>query len=282
MSAGPRHRGAPIRSISAVLPAYNEAGNLAQVVEATLDALHDVVPSYELIIVDDGSTDGTRRIAEDLSATHTAVKVVHNAKNQGYGSAWRSGIAEASKQYTFFMDTDRQFNPTELDRLVQWDDRYDIVAGYRIRRNDPFARRVLGVCFTLLIRLMFGLKLKDIDCGFKLMRTSLLKSMDLEARGALINTEIQYRAKQRGASIREVGIHHFPRRSGEQSGASFRVILRAMREIFALRRRFTKEHRLAKAKARAEVEAHHDLPAVNAVQDGPVESPPQEPPPATG
>jgi glycosyltransferase involved in cell wall biosynthesis len=280
MSAGPR-RGAPIRSISAVLPAYNEAGNLVQVVSATLDALHDVVPSYELIIVDDGSTDGTRGLAEELAASHPAVSIVHHGKNQGYGSAWRSGIAKATMQYTFFMDTDRQFNPTELERLVQWDDHYDIVAGYRIRRNDPFARKVLGACFKLLTRLMFGLKLKDIDCGFKLIRTSLLKSMDLQSRGALINTEIQYRAKQRGASLREVGIHHFPRRNGEQSGASLRVIVRAVREIISLRRRITQEQREAKAKSRAVPALSLEIPGGEETRDRPVESQ-QDGPPPTG
>ncbi len=234
MSAAPPRRASPIRGISAVLPARNEQGNLAHVVETTLEALSDAAPSFEVIIVDDGSTDATRRIADELASTHAAVRVIHHARSQGYGSAWRSGINNATMQYTLFVDADRQFNPIELERLIQWDDRYDLVLGYRLRRNDPFYRRFLGVWFKLIVRLLFGVKTRDVNCGFKLMRTSMLKGFTLESRGALISTEIVYRAKQAGAEIREVGVHHFPRRSGKASATNLRAAVRAVAEIARL------------------------------------------------
>src|SRR5689334_8639357 len=114
MSDEPPRRGTPIRSISAVLPAHNEAANIVPVVEATVDAVHDAVPDFEIIIVDDGSTDATPHLADELTARNPMVRAVHHPKNRGYGSAWRSGIGEATKQYTFFMDADRQFDPAEI------------------------------------------------------------------------------------------------------------------------------------------------------------------------
>jgi glycosyltransferase involved in cell wall biosynthesis len=247
MSSEPRRRGAPIRSISAVLPAHNEAANIVPVVTATLDALSDVVPDFELIIVDDGSKDATARLADDLAGKHSAVRVIHHPKNLGYGSAWRSGIMAATKQYIFFMDADRQFDPAELARLVQWGEAYDAVVGYRIHRNDPVYRFMIGKSFALMVRALFGIRLRDIDCGFKLFRTTMLKSMTLEAPGALINTEIHYRIRQRQADLREVGVHHYPRKVGKQSGASVRVIFRAAGEVIALRRRLNREQRALRA-----------------------------------
>jgi len=231
--------GGAIASISAVLPAHNEAANIEQVVEATCEALRGVVSDYEVIIVDDGSTDETPRLADSLAERYPQVRVVHHPHNRGYGSAWRSGIAAAAKQYIFFLDSDRQFDPREIGLLVQWGTSYDIVAGYRIHRNDPLYRTLNASCFHLLVRLLFGVHVRDLDCGFKLFRASLLKGMPLESPGALINAEIHYFARVWQATLREVGVHHFPRKAGKQSGASLRVVLRAASELVALRRRMT-------------------------------------------
>jgi hypothetical protein len=235
----PLRRGAPIRSISAVLPARDEAQSIVSVVDATLDALSDVVPEYQVIIVDDASRDATARLADELALRHPEVRVIHHPKRRGYGAAWRSGIEAASKQYTFLMDADRQYNPAELTHLVQWDDRYDLVAGYRLRRHDPLPRRLLGWCFTLTVRLLFGVKMRDATCGFLLARTSLLKRLPLESTSSLIRTELLFRAQQRQAQLREVGVRHYPRRAGRAKGPL--ALLRTLRDLVALRRRITKE-----------------------------------------
>jgi hypothetical protein len=245
MSAAPLHRGAPIRSISAILPAYNEAGNLAPIALAVLDALSDVVPAFELILVDDGSTDGTRRVADELAASHSEVRVVHHAKRCGYGSAVRAGLGLVTKQYVFIVDADRQYDAAELARLVQWDDVFDIVAGFRLRRADPVPRRILGFGYRWLARLAFGLSYRDINCGFKLVRASVLKRLELSATGAAIHTEMFVRARELGSSVREVGVHHVARRSGENRGGRFAVLLRAALELLALRRALTKQRRSA-------------------------------------
>ncbi len=243
MSEAPRRRTAPIRSISAVLPAYNEAANLSQVVARTIEALDDVVPEFEILVVDDGSRDATRRLAEDLAARHPQVQVIHHAKNRGYGAACRSGISAARKQFVFRMDADGQYNPADLARLVQWNDEFDIVAGYRQRRSDSAFRSLLSFCFKVLIRPVFGVKLRDVNCGFTLYRTSLVKSLSLESASKLINTEIVVRARERQASVREVGIRHFPRRAGKQTGARPGVILGTLREAIAFRRRLNDERK---------------------------------------
>lgn len=229
--------------MSAVVPARDEAPNIVSVVDATLDALSDVVPEYELIIVDDGSTDATSRLADELARRHPEVRVIHHRGRQGYGSAWRSGIEAATKQYTVFIDGDRQYNPADLTALVQWNDRYDLVAGYRQRRSDPLSRRLLGRGFTLLVRALFGVRVRDATCGFLLARTSLLKRMPLESRSALIRTEMLYRSRALGAEIREVSVRHYPRRAGKAKGARPLAALRVCREAVALRRRIARERR---------------------------------------
>jgi hypothetical protein len=245
MNAAQPRRGSPIRGISAVLPARDEQGNLARVVESTLEALGDAVPSFEIIIVDDGSRDATGRIADELAAGNPSIRVIHHAGPLGYGSALRSGMAVATLPYTLFVDADRQFNPLELERLIQWDDRHDLVLGYRLRRNDSFIRRVLGFFFKVMVRLLFAVKCRDVNCGFKLIRTSQLADMSLDSRGVLINTEILYRARQQGADMREVGVHHYARRAGKSSAVTLGSTLRAVAEAIRLWKRINRERRAA-------------------------------------
>jgi glycosyltransferase involved in cell wall biosynthesis len=239
-------RGAPIRSISALLPAYNEAANIAYVVDATLDALHDAVPDFEIIVVDDGSTDATPSLCAGITARHPMVHVMRHSRNTGYGSAVRSGIAAATKQYVFLMAANRRFNPAEISRLIQWGDQYDVVAGYRLQRQDPFYRVLLGWLFKLLVRLLYGLKVRDVNCGFTLFRTALLKGMDLQSSSVMLHAEIFFRTRQQHATTREVGIHHYPRRTRRGAAFTLRALLRATREVVALRRRIRQERRAAR------------------------------------
>jgi glycosyltransferase involved in cell wall biosynthesis len=243
MSEMPRRRVAPIRSISAVLPAFNEAANLSQVTARTIEALEDTVPDFEIIIVDDGSKDATSRLADGLAARDARVRVVHHAQRHGYGAALRAGIAEAGKQFIWCLDADGQYNPTDLTHLAQFDDAYDLVAGYRARRADPLLRRLLSRIYRMLVRVSLGVKARDPNCGFKLYRASTLKSLPLSAMGRFVQVEILARLKERGSSMTEVNVQHTARHAGQQSGARLGAIVQMIRELAAFRKRRREERK---------------------------------------
>jgi len=196
--------------------------------------LPSVTSSYEIVIVDDGSSDKTGEIAERLSACYPNLRVVHHPVNQGYGAAVISGIQAATEPFALLCDGDGQFDPNDVHILAARIDDHDVVVGRRRRRADNFIRRLNGKLWSVLMRLLFGIKISDIDCGFKLFRRNLLDGIELHARGAMVTTELMARLASRGARICEVDVTHLPRLSGEQSGNSPKVILRAFRELFQL------------------------------------------------
>jgi glycosyltransferase involved in cell wall biosynthesis len=222
--------------LSVFLPAHNEEGNIERVVTDFLRELPDLAEEYEVIVVDDGSRDQTGAIADRLAAANPRVKVVHHEVNRGYGGAVISGIRAATLTYALLCDGDGQFDPADVQRLAARTPEYDVVVGHRTHRADPLVRRINGKAWTILIRLMFGLRISDMDCGFKLFRRALLENMELHARGAMITTELMARLAGGKARICEVEVKHLPRLAGEQSGANFRVIARAFKELFALYR----------------------------------------------
>ncbi|WP_241215200.1 glycosyltransferase family 2 protein [Thermobaculum terrenum] len=227
--------------LSLILPARNEEANLPRVLGRCIEVLNETLPDWEIIVVNDGSQDKTGEIAEGFAARDSRIRVIHHPRNLGYGSAWRSGFAAAHGQYIMCMDSDGQFDIGDISLLLPYVNHYDIVAGYRTKRQDPAHRKVNAAIFHLAAKLLFGIHLKDIDCGFKIFRASLIKSLPLKAPGALINLEIFSFAKLRKASIIEVGVHHYPRTAGVSTGAKPSVVLQAMAEILLLRLRVWKE-----------------------------------------
>ncbi len=221
--------------LSLILPAYNEEANIEIVVNEALEELPKNFQSFEILVVDDGSKDRTPEIADRLAASQpNLIKVVHHRPNRGYGAALSSGFKAAQGDYLMFMDSDRQFQPVDLKLLAPYLGKADIIAGYRKKRNDPFYRFLIGYTFNTIVTVFFGIHLRDIDCGFKIFKADVLKSMELTSPGALINTEIHAKAQRQRRSIIEVGVNHYPRLVGDQSGANVKVILRAMRETLAL------------------------------------------------
>ena len=231
--------------VSAVLPAFNEEANLEQSVGRTAQALALHARTFEIIVVDDGSRDHSAALLERLQAAQPNLRVVRHPVNRGYGAAVRSGFDAARLPWVFLMDADNQFDPAEVALLLARAAEADIVAGYRRHRRDPLPRRLNAWAFFTLVRLLFGRLVIDVNCAFKLIRRDLLARMELHSEGALINTEVLVLARQMHARVVEVPVHHFPRRSGKQTGANLRVVLRAFGELFAFRAEIRKLERAA-------------------------------------
>lgn len=231
--AGSTHR----VSITVFFPCYNEQGNVRRVVEQALGVLQKLGADYEILVVDDGSSDDTGRIADEVAAGHAGVRVIHHPHNLGYGAALQSGLRAATKDLVFYTDGDGQFDLAEMPALLALMEQYDIVACYRINRQDNLLRKFNGWAWTKLVRLAFSLKVRDVDCAFKLYRRKIFDDITLESTGALISTEILARAVRKGYTMTQRGVHHYPRTAGRQTGANPRVILRAFRELWKLRKR---------------------------------------------
>jgi glycosyltransferase involved in cell wall biosynthesis len=223
-------------NISLFFPAYNEAPNLEPVVTRAVETLRRLAGKWEVIIVDDGSRDNTPEIAARLVRDLPGVRHVRHDRNRGYGAAVKTGLKSAKLDWIFFTDGDGQFDIAELERLVPAAADADIVVGYRLDRQDPFLRKLNAFGWGTLVRTLFGLhgKVRDIDCAFKLFRRRVVDESEFKAEGAMISTELLVRAKKLGYRFREVGVHHYPRRAGQATGAKPAVILRAFKELFRL------------------------------------------------
>lgn len=225
-------------SLSVVLPAYNESENIEKTVNDAVSYLERTFQDYEVIVVNDGSTDRTPEIVGRLASSNPKIVLVNHPKNLGYGSALRSGFERASLDYIFLMDSDGQFDISDIDRLIPFLDTYDVVVGYREKRADPFIRSLNAWLYHLFIRLLFGLKLRDIDCAFKMFPRRIYHDIrPIESGGALFSAEFLVKLSQRGFTIREVPVRHFPRRFGRQTGANIRVIIRMFKECRRLKNR---------------------------------------------
>jgi glycosyltransferase involved in cell wall biosynthesis len=222
-------------SISVFFPCYNEQDNITRVVEQALTVLEKLNADFEVIIVNDGSSDGTGQIADEIAGQKDRVKVVHHRTNLGYGAALQSGFKAATKELVFYTDGDGQFDINEMPPLLRLMEQYDIVSCYRLNRQDNLIRKINGWCWTKLVCLLFGMKIRDIDCAFKLYKREIFDNIKLVSAGALIDAEILARAVRKGYRVTQQGIYHYPRTAGAQTGANLRVILRAFKELLKLR-----------------------------------------------
>jgi glycosyltransferase involved in cell wall biosynthesis len=228
-----------VPALSYFFPAHNEAANLRGLVDEALATLPSLAETFEVVIVDDGSRDETPGIADELAAADSRVRAVHHPRNLGYGAALRTGFATARHDLIAFTDGDRQFRVADIGRLTS---RYaeggaQAVVGFRIRRADPFVRTLYARAYRLANRIFFRLAVTDVDCACKLFRRDALRGISVESGGAFFSAELLIKLRAAGRTVVEVGIPHYPRTAGSPTGAKPQVILRAVRDFWALRLR---------------------------------------------
>ncbi|HZV73398.1 MAG TPA: glycosyltransferase family 2 protein [Conexibacter sp.] len=221
--------------LSIILPCFNEEANVADAIRYAAAVAAEAAADYEVIVVNDGSTDATAERAAAFAATDEHVRLVVHAVNRGYGDALRSGLAAARMPWIFLTDADLQFDLRELERFVPLAGDADLLVGRRAQRRDPLGRRVNARMWNWLVRRLFAIPIRDVDCAFKLVRASALDGVELRSHGAMISTELIVKLLARGARLQERDVQHRPRIAGEQSGANPRVVLRALRELVWLR-----------------------------------------------
>jgi glycosyltransferase involved in cell wall biosynthesis len=232
---------ARVPRLSFFFPAHNEEANLEALVREALETLPTLADTFEIIAVDDGSTDATPAIADSVTAANPGVvRAVHHPTNLGYGAALRSGFGAARYELVAFTDGDRQFKVADLGRLLDRlaaADAPDVVVGYRIKRADPPIRALYARAYRLANRIFFGVTVTDIDCACKVFRRDALEGIRVESGGAFFSAEMLVKLRVAGRSVVEVGVPHYPRTAGSPTGAKPSVVLRAVRDFWALRLR---------------------------------------------
>jgi len=223
------------KGISVFFPAYNDGGTIASMVLSAILVLQSLTDDYEVIVVNDGSSDYTKEILDELEERYDPVRIVHHERNRGYGGALRTGFATASKDFIFYTDGDAQYDVRDLPAL--WEemrDGVDMVQGYKIDRSDPLHRVVIGRIYHWMTNLAFGLHLKDVDCDFRLMRRSIFDAVRLESDSGVICVEMMKKIRDAGFEISEVPVHHYHRAYGKSQFFNIGRILRVARDLSKL------------------------------------------------
>ena len=254
-AAAPPASPARASELSYFFPAHNEEANLEGLVEEALAALPALADRFEIIAIDDGSKDRTAEIADRLAAANPdVVRVVHHATNLGYGAALRSGFGAARFGLVAFTDGDRQFRVADLGRLtarLAGSDLPDAVVGFRIRRADPAIRTLYARLYRLANRIFFGLRVRDVDCACKVFRRDALAGVRVESGGAFFSAELLIKLEAAGRRVVEVGVDHYPRTAGSQTGAKPAVIWRSVVDFWSLRLRLWANPKRALARGSA-------------------------------
>ena len=223
-----------LTSLSLFFPCYNESENVGSMIEQAVKVGEEYGADYEVVVVDDGSRDGSANIVQGWSQKNPRVRLVQHEKNMGYGAALRTGLKNVRKDLVFLVDGDNQFHLADIDKLFSKIDSCDVVAGFRIVRRDKALRRLNGFLWTQLNKLLFGLAVRDVDCAFKLFRRKVLEGLELRSNHLLIHAEILARLKKKGARIEEIGIPHYPRTAGQATATKPAEIFKTFYELFRL------------------------------------------------
>ncbi len=216
-------------------PAYNDSGTIASLVIAAVQTASRLTPDYEVLVVNDGSSDPTAEILGELERLYPRVRAIHHERNRGYGGALRTGFASASKELVFYTDGDAQYDPREMAQL--WEkmaDGVDLVNGYKISRSDPLHRVVIGRLYHHLVKTLFGLKVRDVDCDFRLMRRAVFDRVQLEKSSGVICLEMMKKFTDAGFTIVEVPVHHYHRAYGKSQFFNFPRLARTAVDVMKL------------------------------------------------
>ena len=221
--------------LTVFFPAYNDSGTIASMVIRAVQAASELTPDYEVIVVNDGSGDATAQIVDELARTYSQVRVVHHARNRGYGGALQTGFRSATKELIFYTDGDAQYDPAELAALwSRMTPRIDLVNGYKMSRSDPMHRVVIGRVYHHIVSLMFGLTVRDVDCDFRLMRRAIFERIDLSKTSGVICLEMMKKIEDGGFRIVEVPVHHYHRAFGKSQFFNFRRIAKTAVDVLRL------------------------------------------------
>jgi len=224
-----------LNNLSIFFPAYNEAENIEATLKDALLYAPLVAKKFEIIVVDDGSSDQTAFKVSLLAEKYPTIRLISHKHNKGYGAAVKTGLRVAKYDWIFFTDSDRQFHFDELPRFISLRDKADIIVGRRLKRRDPILRLIIAQILLKYWNLaLFGLSMKDVDCAYKLIPSKYIKKLRLITESAITVTEMMVKLKRMGLTIYETPVIHYPRRCGIQTGSHPGVILRAFKESFKL------------------------------------------------
>jgi glycosyltransferase involved in cell wall biosynthesis len=225
----------PDKGISVFFPAFNDEKTIGSLVSQVLKLLPTITDDYEVLVINDGSVDSTQEVLEKLARGSDHVKLVRHERNVGYGAALRSGFTNSSKELIFYTDGDGQYDVGELSNLMNLMTRgCDVVNGYKIRRSDAVHRRIAGAVYNQLARLLFRLPIRDVDCDFRLIKKSAIRSIDLTSSGGSISVELIYKLRRRGCVFAETPVHHYPRAHGRSQFFTLRHVSRTAHDFCRL------------------------------------------------
>ena len=227
---------APVPSLSVFFPAYNDAGTIASLVISAVQVAGTLTPDFEVIVINDGSQDETPRILDELARIYPAhVRIVHHEQNRGYGGALRTGFATATKDWVFYTDGDGQYDPTEVTALwAKMADDVDWVNGWKISRSDPAYRIVIGRLYHHFVKTMFQLRVRDVDCDFRLMRRRIFETVHLEKDSGVICVEMMRKFQDAGFRVAEHPVHHYHRAHGRSQFFNFARVFRTLVDLMKL------------------------------------------------
>jgi len=224
-----------LTNLSIFFPAFNDGGTIASMVLTAEIAARTLTDDFEIIVVDDGSEDHTTLVLAEMEKQVSCLRVIHHPNNLGYGAALRTGISTATKDWIFYTDGDAQYDPSEIPLLVEALDKgVDVVNGYKISRNDPFIRILLGNIYNFGVKIAFGLRLKDVDCDFRLIRRSVFDAIELESDSGSICVEMVKKIEAAEFVFSEVPVSHYNRLYGKSQFFNWRRLFRTARQLTIL------------------------------------------------
>ena len=228
-------KSALVSGISAVFPAFNDGGTIPSMILTARMALRQVTDDFEIIVTEDGSSDYTCAVLDEMAAQVPELRVIHHGRNRGYGVALRSGFSAAQKEWVFYTDGDAQYNPLELvDLVAAVREDVDIVNGYKVARSDPLIRKITGGIYNWLVRWTFGLRLRDVDCDFRLIRRRVFEQVELESETGTIPLEMVKKFQDAGCVFVEVPVHHYFRQYGRSQFFNWQRLLRTGKHLIQL------------------------------------------------